>query len=152
MWLLLQQLGRVPRGLIWHTESGIGGKRRRRRRRVHRHLATSLVSLKPYAPESMGPVERRNGFFETSFMPWRGLQLAGRLRRPVRPVVGHGEREGGAHDQGQISRSARRRQGGDVAAATGRARSGWVNRVRLRRAYYVRIDSNDYCVDPNVIG
>jgi hypothetical protein len=29
---------------------------------------------------------------------------------------------------------------------------GWVNRVRLGRDYYVRVDSNDYYVDPNVIG
>jgi hypothetical protein len=29
---------------------------------------------------------------------------------------------------------------------------GWVNRVRLGRDYYVRIDSNDYSVDPTVIG
>jgi hypothetical protein len=29
---------------------------------------------------------------------------------------------------------------------------GWVNRVRLGRDYYVRVDSNDYSVDPNVIG
>ena len=29
---------------------------------------------------------------------------------------------------------------------------GWVNRVRLGRDYYVRVDSNDYSVDPAVIG
>ena len=29
---------------------------------------------------------------------------------------------------------------------------GWVNRVRLGRDYYIRVDSNDYSVDPNVIG
>jgi hypothetical protein len=29
---------------------------------------------------------------------------------------------------------------------------GWVNRVRLGRDYYVRVDSNDYSVDPVVIG
>ena len=29
---------------------------------------------------------------------------------------------------------------------------GWVNRVRLGRDYYVRLDSNDYSVDPSVIG
>ncbi len=29
---------------------------------------------------------------------------------------------------------------------------GWVNRVRLGRDYYVRIDSIDYSVDPAVIG
>src|SRR4051794_29787456 len=30
--------------------------------------------------------------------------------------------------------------------------SGWVNRVRLGRDYYVRVDSSDYSVDPAVIG
>ncbi len=29
---------------------------------------------------------------------------------------------------------------------------GWVNRVRLGRDYYVRVDSSDYSVDPTVIG
>jgi hypothetical protein len=29
---------------------------------------------------------------------------------------------------------------------------GWVNRVRLGRDYYVRVDSSDYSVDPSVIG
>ena len=29
---------------------------------------------------------------------------------------------------------------------------GWRNRLRLGRDYYVRIDTNDYSVDPHVIG
>ena len=29
---------------------------------------------------------------------------------------------------------------------------GWVNRVRLGRDYYVRVDSNDYSIHPAVIG
>jgi hypothetical protein len=29
---------------------------------------------------------------------------------------------------------------------------GWVNRVRLGRDYYVRVDSSDYSADPAVIG
>ncbi len=29
---------------------------------------------------------------------------------------------------------------------------GWVNRVRLGRDYYVRVDSSDYSVDPAMIG
>jgi hypothetical protein len=70
-WELIQQLGRVPRRLIWDNEAGIG--------RGHRPaagvaafmgtLATRLVLLPPRDPESKGVVERRNGWFETSFMP-----------------------------------------------------------------------------------
>ncbi len=67
------QLGRVPRRLVGDNESGIG--------RGKRHaegvgafavtLATTVQRLKAYDPESKGVVERRNGFFETSFMPGR---------------------------------------------------------------------------------
>jgi len=34
-------------------------------------LATKLVLLPPNDPESKGVVERRSGWFETSFMPGR---------------------------------------------------------------------------------
>ena len=73
MWDLLQQLGRVPRRLIWDNESGIGrGKRHAEGVGAFTGtLATTLQRLKPYDPESKGIVERRNGFFETSFMPGR---------------------------------------------------------------------------------
>ena len=73
MWVLLQQLGRVPRRLIWDNESGIGrGKRHAEGVGAFTGtLATTLQRLKPYDPESKGIVERRNGFFETSFMPGR---------------------------------------------------------------------------------
>ena len=72
-WELLQQLGRAPRRLIWDNEPGIG----RGPRRAHGEtefmgmLAAKLVLLKPRDPESKGIVERRNGWFETSFMPGR---------------------------------------------------------------------------------
>src|SRR3954452_24465591 len=73
MWALLQMLGRVPRRLIWDNESGIGqGKRHAQGIGAFTGtLATTLQRLKPYDPESKGIVERRNGFFETSFMPGR---------------------------------------------------------------------------------
>ena len=29
---------------------------------------------------------------------------------------------------------------------------GWRNKIRLGRDYYVRLDTNDYSVDPNMIG
>lgn len=154
MWELLQTLGRVPRRLIWDNESGIG--------RGKRHadgvgaftgtLATTLVRLKPYDPESKGLVERRNGFFETSFMPGRefaspadfdaqfGDWLAKANARVVRTIKAR------PVDLLDADRAAMLPLP-PVAPAV-----GWVNRVRLGRDYYVRVDSNDYSVDPNVIG
>ena len=154
MWLLLQQLGRVPRRLIWDNESGIGrGKRHAEGVGAFTGtLATTLVRLKPYDPESKGLVERRNGFFETSFMPGRdfsspadfdaqfGDWLAKANARVVRTIKAR------PVDLLDADRAAMLPLP-PVAPAV-----GWVNRVRLGRDYYVRVDSNDYSVDPNVIG
>jgi len=154
MWELVQQLGRVPRRLIWDNESGIGrGKRHAEGVGAFTGtLATTLQRLKPYDPESKGIVERRNGFFETSFMPGRTfaspadfnaqfadwLQVAnGRIVRTIktRPV-----------DRIEADRAAM------LPLPPVAPIVGWVNRVRLGRDYYVRLDSNDYSVDPAVIG
>ena len=154
MWVLLQQLGAVPRRLIWDNESGIG--------RGRRHadgvgaftgtLATTLVRLKPYDPESKGLVERRNGFFETSFMPGRefaspadfnaqfGDWLTRANARVVRTIKAR------PVDLLDADRAAM------LPLPPVSPAVGWVNRVRLGRDYYVRVDSSDYSVDPAVIG
>jgi hypothetical protein len=153
-WELICRLGRVPRRLIWDNESGIG--------RGKRHadgvdafmgtLATKLVLLRFRDPESKGVVERRNGWFETSFMPGRSfaspadfnaqftdwLEVAN--RRIVRTV------KGAPVDRLESDRAAM------LALPPVPLHLGWHNRVRLGRDYYVRVDSSDYSVDPHVIG
>ncbi len=74
MWQLIStQLMAVPRRLIWDNEAGIG-------RGNHfaagvsaftGMLATRIVQLKPFDPESKGIVERANQYLETSFLPGR---------------------------------------------------------------------------------
>jgi transposase len=154
MWELLQRLGRVPRRLIWDNESGIGrGKRHAEGVAAFAGvLATTLQRLKPYDPESKGIVERRNGFFETSFMPGRDFESSAdfdaqftdwltianaRVVRTIktRPI-----------DRLDADRAAM------LPLPPIAPMTGWVNRVRLGRDYYVRLDSNDYSVDPVVIG
>ena len=74
-WELVHQLGRLPRRLIWDNEPGIGRGQRRPSgvASFTGTLATKLVLLPPRDPESKGVVERRNGWFETSFMPGRSF-------------------------------------------------------------------------------
>lgn len=154
MWELLQQLGRVPRRLIWDNESGIGrGKRHAEGVGAFTGtLATTLQRLKPYDPESKGVVERRNGFFETSFMPGRdftspvdfntqfGVWLGLANARVVRTIKTRPIERLDADRAAMLPLPL-------VAPVV-----GWVNRVRLGRDYYVRVDSSDYSVDPAVIG
>ncbi len=72
-WELLQRLGAIPRCLWWDNEPGIGRGTRRAEgvAAFMGTLATRLVLLPPRDPESKGIVERRNHWFETSFMPGR---------------------------------------------------------------------------------
>jgi hypothetical protein len=154
MWELLQQLGRVPRRLIWDNESGIGrGKRHAEGVGAFTGtLATTLQRLRPYDPESKGIVERRNGFFETSFMPGRVFASPGDFNTQLSDWL--------AKANARVVRTIKARPvdllDTDKAAMLPlppvAPALGWINRIRLGRDYYVRVDSNDYSVDPAVIG
>jgi hypothetical protein len=153
-WSLLQGLGRVPRRLIWDNEAGIG-RRGRLAAGVAEFcgtLATRLQQLKPHDPESKGVVERRNGFFETSFMPGREFES------PADFNVQFGSWLERANSRQVRTLKARPIDLIDADRAAMLAlppippRLGWSNQIRLGRDYYVRIDTNDYSVDPNAIG
>ena len=153
-WELIGQLGRVPRRLIWDNEPGIGrgGRLAAGVPAFTGTLATRIVQLPPNDPQSKGLVERRNGFFETSFMPGRSftspvdfnaqfgdwLQIANARMvrtikaRPVDPIE---------HDRSRM-----------LPLPPVPLHLGWRERVRLGRDYYVRLDASDYSVDPTAIG
>jgi hypothetical protein len=153
-WELIQQLGRVPRRLIWDNEAGIGRGQRRAEgvASFMGTLATTLVLLPPNDPESKGLVERRNGWFETSFMPGRRFTspadfnaqftdwLARANARVVRTI------KAAPVDLIDADRTAM------LALPPIPLHLGWRNKIRLGRDYYVRLDTNDYSVDPTVIG
>ena len=153
-WELIQQLGRVPRRLIWDNEPGIGRGQRRAEGvgAFMGTLATKLVLLPPRDPESKGIVERRNGWFETSFMPGRAFaspldfnaQFTDWLTRANARVVR--TIKAAPLDLVDADRAAM------LALPPIPLHLGWRNKIRLGRDYYVRLDTNDYSVDPTVIG
>ena len=154
MWQLLQGLGRVPRRLLWDNERGIGRGRRRSEgvSAFMGTLATKLVLLPPRDPESKGIVERRNGWFETSFMPGRSFAspqdfndqftdwLASANQKVVRTTKSR------PVDLLQTDRAAM------LGLPPVPPVVGWRRQVRLGRDYYVRVAGNDYSVDPAAIG
>jgi transposase len=153
-WELIQQLGRVPRRLLWDNEPGIGrGKRHAEGVAAFMGtLATKLVLLPPRDPESKGVVERRNGWFEKSFMPGRSFtspadfnaQFTDWLQRANNRIVR-------TTKASPVDRLAADRAG-MLALPPIPLHLGWRNRVRLGRDYYVRLDTSDYSVDPTLIG
>ncbi|GAC1380757.1 MAG: IS21-like element ISMbo1 family transposase [Acidimicrobiales bacterium] len=154
MWLLIEQFGRVPRRLIWDNETAIG-RRGRLAAGVAEFcgtLATRIHQLKARDPESKGVVERRNGFFETSFMPGRSFASPADFNTQFAEWL--------EHANARHVRTLRTRPV-DLVAADREAMLalppvapalGWSNQIRLGRDYYVRVDSNDYSVDPIAIG
>jgi hypothetical protein len=153
-WELVQQLGRVPRRLIWDNEPGIGRGQRRAEgvASFMGTLATRLVLLPANDPQSKGIVERRNGWFETSFMPGRSFRSADDFNTQFTDWLGTAN----ARVVRTIGASPVQRFDADLAAMLPlppiRLHLGWRNRIRLGRDYYVRLDTNDYSVDPTVIG
>ena len=73
MWLLLSgQLGAVPHELWWDKKPPSAPRAAECPvTEFVGTLATKLVQLKPYDPESKGIVERANRYLETSFLPGR---------------------------------------------------------------------------------
>ena len=109
--------------------------------------------LPPKDPESKGIVERRNGFFETSFMPGRQFASPADFNAQFTDWLATREHPGGAHHQGPTRRAARQRTWPRMLPLPPvPLHLGWRNRIRLGRDYYVRLDTSDYSVDPNVIG
>jgi len=153
-WDLLRGLGRVPRRLIWDNEPGIGRGVRRAEgvETFMGTLATRLVLLPPNDPQSKGVVERRNGFFETSFMPGRTFTSAADFNSRFIEWLGRAN----TRTVRTLGQTPTQRLEADLAAMLPLPpvplHLGWRNRIRLGRDYYVRLDTNDYSVDPAAIG
>jgi hypothetical protein len=97
-------------------------------------------------------VERRNGWFETSFMPGRTFRSPADFNAQFADWL--------TRANGRVVRTIKAAPV-DLIDADRAAmlplppiplHLGWRNKIRLGRDYYVRLDTNDYSVDPTVIG
>jgi len=155
MWEVISGWGGCPRTLLWDREAAIGGTGRLTVEAASfaGTLGVRIRLAPPRDPESKGLVERRNGFFETSFLPGRtftspvdfNLQISRWLaeRANVRHLRAIGARP---VDRWPAERAAM------VALPPMPPHVGLTGRIRLGRDYYIRIDGNDYSVDPRAIG
>jgi len=157
-WQLINQLGAVPRVLVWDGEAAVGQRRRRQTvltQQAHGFrgvLGAKILVCDPGDPEAKGLVERANGYLETSFLPGRSFsspadfntQLADWLvlvNQRRRRVLGCAPADRVDTDRAAMLPLP------PVAPVT-----GWQASLRLPRDHYVRLDSNDYSVHPAAIG
>jgi transposase len=157
-WQLISQLGAVPRLLVWDGEGAIGRHRGGRSeltadcQAFRGTLATRVYVCRPADPEAKGLVERFHDYLERSFLPGRSFaspadfnaQLGGWLPKAnarLMRVLGCAPADRIAADRAAMIPLP------PVAPVT-----GWHRTARLPRDHYVRLDGNDYSVDPAVIG
>jgi len=158
-WLLLSEhLKAVPRELVWDNESAVGSWRAGKPKLTEDFdafrgvLGCGVHQCRPGDPEAKGIVERGNGYLETSFLPGRtftspadfNTQLSAWLPVANTRIV---RRIGCAPVARWEADKAAMLTLPPVAPAL-----GWRHQVRLARDHYVRVDGNDYSVDPVAVG
>ena len=154
MWQLIGQVGAVSKTLVWDREAAIGGKGKvtQAAAAFAGTLATRIVLAPPRDPEFKGMTERNNQFLETSFLPGRAFaspadfntQLTDWLPRANARTI----RSLGGRPVDFLGRDT----GAMTMLPPHPPTTGLQTRVRLGRDYYVRLDGNDYSVDPRMIG
>jgi transposase len=157
-WRLIGQLGAVPRLLVRDGEGAVG---RRRGGRIELTagcqafrgtLATGVYICQPGDPEAKGLVERFHDYLERSWLPGREFTspagFNARLSSWVTTVNTRWRRhlECAPPDRIAADRAAM------IPLPPVPPVTGWHRTVRLPRDYYVRLDGNDYSVDPAVTG
>ena len=158
-WLLLNRFGVVPRELVWDQEGAVGAWRRGKPVLTQEFeafrgmLGTSVRLCRARRPQAKGLVERNNGYYETSFLPGRVFTSPADFNAQIaewitaRANVRHHRTLGCQPITRWATDKAAMLALPPVAPAL-----GWRHSVRLPRDHYVRIDTNDYSVDPRVIG
>jgi hypothetical protein len=154
MWLLISQLGRVPKTLVWDRESAIGGTGRvsAPAAAFAGTLATQVRLAPARDPEFKGMVERHNQFLETSFLPGRSFASPADFNTQLAEWLPHANARTVRSIQGRPVDLLQAEYPSMLTLPPMAPPTGLRERVRLGREYYVRVDTVDYSVDPQAIG
>lgn len=159
-WALLQAMGGVPAQLVWDNEAAVGSWRAGKPKlteefeafRIRGTLGISVHQCRPRDPKAKGLVERANGYLETSFLPGRTFASPGDFNAQLAQWL---SRANARHHRSLGARPVDRWDADRAAMLTLpplAPQIGWAQAVRLPRDHYVRLDSNDYSVDPAAVG
>ena len=155
---VLAQFGALPRLFVWDQEGCIGQWRHGRQRLTDEFQAfrgTLGVAVKlcaPGDPEAKGVVERTHDYYETSFLPGRrfddvadfNTQFTNWLRRANMRIH--------ATTQQRPADAIFEDRGSMLAFPPVLPDPTWRFSTRLPRDHFVRVDTNDYSVNPRFVG
>lgn len=155
---VLEQFGAVPRCAVWDQEGCIGAWRAGRQvltREFQSFRGTLGMGVRlcaPNDPEAKGMVERTHHYYETSFLPGRRFedvsdfngQFTGWLRRANNRIH--------ATTRERPSEAIFEDRGSMMGFPAVLPDPSWRFTTRLPRDHYVRVDTNDYSVNPRFVG
>ena len=154
-WQLIQGLGAVPRLLVWDGEGAVGRHPDRLTAECQAFrgtLAARVYVCQPADPEAKGLVERFHDYLERSFLPGREFSSPADFNTQMQAWIATAN----TRWHRRLECRPADRIAADKAAMIGLPpvppACGWHKTARLPRDYYVRLDGNDYSVDPAVIG
>jgi transposase len=157
-WALVEQLGAVPKVLVWDGERAVGRWRPREPELTaacHAFrgvLGAKVLICRPADPEAKGLLERTHDHYEKSFLPGRTFTGPADFNTQLGEFVATSNRRW----MRVLGCRPADRVGADRAAMMPlppvAPSTGWATSLILPRDHYVRLDSNDYSIDPAVIG
>jgi transposase len=154
-WQLIGALGAVPRLLVWDGEGAVGrhpGKLTAECQAFRGTLATGVYICKPADPEAKGLVERFHDYLERSWLPGREFESPADFNAQLSAWVAQANTRWRRHLQCAPADRIAADKAAMISLPPVAPATGWHRTARLPRDYYVRLDGNDYSVDPAVIG
>lgn len=155
---VLGQFGALPRTAVWDQEGCIGTWRRGRQvlsaefQAFRGTLGMGVHLCAPNDPEAKGLVERTNGYLETSFLPGRRFEDVADFNRQLTSWLRRANNRIHGSTRERPAEAIFEDRGAMMAFPPVLPDPSWRFSTRLPRDHYVRIDTNDYSVNPRYVG
>ena len=155
---VLRQFGAVPRRAVWDQEACIGRWRGRDMaftiefQRFRGGLGMGALLCQRGDPEAKGLVERANKYFETSFLPGRRFESVADFNSQFSSWLRRANSRVHATTKVRPSEAIYEDRGAMVAFPAVLPDPALRFGLRLARDHYVRVDTNDYSVNPRFVG
>jgi hypothetical protein len=155
---VLRQFGAVPRRLVWDQEGCVGRRRRGETTLTTEFsafigvLGTGAVILNAADPEAKGIVERNNDYYETSFLPGRSFEDVADFNAQFTAWLRRANNRVHATTRVRPAEAIYEDRGSMLAFPPAAPDTSLRFGTRVPRDHYVRIDTNDYSINPRFVG
>ncbi len=155
---VIGEFGAVPRRVVWDQEGCIGRIRGGKQvltaefQAFRGVLGMGVTLVGPRDPEAKGLVERANGYLETSFLPGRSFEDVADFNRQLAVWLKRANQRIHGTTRVRPAEAIFEDRGAMMSFPPVLPETAWRFTTRLPRDHYVRVDTNDYSVNPRYVG